>query len=335
MVEAEEATRAEQSADSIDALHWGRWRDWLELVRLPLVFTLVTDNIAASVLVAGGLTPLTAWLPLLLASLCAYWGGMILNDVADLEQDRIERPKRPLPSGRISPALAGHVGNALLLIGPVLVLGVVAWHPTEPLWMGAAFVAAVLLSVCVRAYDSWLKRTPLGPILMGACRGGHVLMVGLAMYSLQEDPRPPRVLLVFAQSIGLYIVGVTTYARREAAVSHRMSLALGIVLEMAGLGLLATLPRWQDGQGQQWLLSPTVQFPLLILLISLTVLHRGLRGLLLPTPRHVQLAVKHALLTLILLDAAVVAMWAGSWPGAAVALLVLPSLASSRRLRTT
>ena len=31
-----------------------------------------------------------------------YTAGMILNDVADLEVDRRERPERPLPSGAVS-----------------------------------------------------------------------------------------------------------------------------------------------------------------------------------------------------------------------------------------
>ncbi len=334
MVPSEDDARRE-SAGSIDTLHWGRWHDWLELVRLPLVFTLLTENIAGSVLAGGGLFPLSAWGPVLLASLCAYWGGMILNDVVDLDQDRVQRPGRPLPAGRISPAIAGHVGNALLLIAPVLILGVVVLHRSHPLWMGVAFLSAVLLSVCVRAYDSPLKRTLCGPILMGGCRGLHVLMVGLTMYSLQGESQVPRALLVFALSIGLYVLGITVYARHEATVSPRLNLALGIVFEMAGLGLMALLPQWDQRQGRAWWLSPDIQFPLLIALISLTVLHRGLRGFLRPGARHVQMAVKHALLTLILLDAAVVAMWAGPWPGAAVALMVLPALASSMRLRTT
>ena len=40
------------------------------------------------------------------ASCCAavalYWAGMILNDVFDIEQDRMQRPSRPLPAGDIS-----------------------------------------------------------------------------------------------------------------------------------------------------------------------------------------------------------------------------------------
>ena len=38
------------------------------------------------------------------ASVCLYWAGMAANDWADRELDAVERPERPIPSGRISAA---------------------------------------------------------------------------------------------------------------------------------------------------------------------------------------------------------------------------------------
>ncbi|MCA9180968.1 MAG: hypothetical protein KDA51_05925, partial [Planctomycetales bacterium] len=63
--------------------------------------------------------------------------------------------------------------------------------------------------------------------------------------------------------------------------------------------------------------------------------NRGIAGVWHPVPRKVQLAVKHAILTLILIDAAVVLMWAGPWYGCAVAALLLPALSSAIRYRST
>ena len=37
-----------------------------------------------------------------MASTLLYWSGMVWNDYFDLEQDRKERPGRPLASGRIT-----------------------------------------------------------------------------------------------------------------------------------------------------------------------------------------------------------------------------------------
>ena len=40
------------------------------------------------------------------ASSCLYLAGMALNDYADREVDAVERPGRPIPSGRVTPGFA-------------------------------------------------------------------------------------------------------------------------------------------------------------------------------------------------------------------------------------
>lgn len=319
----------------IDALHWGSLREWAQLVRLPNIFTLFSDGLAAAIVATGLLVPLTALLPTLAASLCAYWAGMILNDVVDLEEDRRERPTRPLASGAISPVIAGHIANGMLLVAPILILAVTTFHTTDPLWMGAAFVAAVLLVLTVRLYNSSLKQTLLGPLLMGLCRGLNILMVGWTMFSVSPGEQFPRPLLFFALGIGLYILGVTIYAHREEKQSYQAGLVGGLLLELAGLIVIAYLPYTATPPGPLWTLDPVRGYPLLVGLIGLTVLNRGFAGVLHPVSRKVQLAVKHAILTLILIDAAVVVMWAGTWYGAAIALLMIPALFSAVRFRST
>ena len=58
-----------------------------------------------------------------LAMVFFYTAGMVLNDVADAEIDRRERPERPIPSGAISPAAAIGVFVALVCGGLVLLAG--------------------------------------------------------------------------------------------------------------------------------------------------------------------------------------------------------------------
>ncbi len=61
-------------------------------------------DIMLGLLVTGSLTMPGRWpayFLLMLASVCLYCGGMAWNDFFDLEQDRRERPDRPIPSGRI------------------------------------------------------------------------------------------------------------------------------------------------------------------------------------------------------------------------------------------
>lgn len=144
----------------------------------------------------------------------------------------------------------------------------------------------------------------------------------------------PRPLIALAAGIGLYILGVTVYARGEERDSSPAGLLLGILLEIAGLVIIGCLPMWAEAD-QSWTLNPRQGYPLLILLIGLTVANRGIAGVMHPVPRKVQLAVKHAILTLILIDAAVVLMWAGAWYGRAVVVLLLPALSSAMRFRST
>ncbi len=380
-MESQSASQHERHRElEADNLEWGELRDWAQLVRLPNVFTLFSDCIVAAIVATGRLGPLTATIPIVFASLCAYWAGMILNDVVDIDEDRQLRPDRPLASGRISQVIAGHVATGMLLIGPILILAAMTFHQSQPLWLGFAFLSSVLLSLAVRSYDSPVKRTPLGPPLMGICRSLNILMVGFSMLALTQaggvaselapdaavanaidvlivDPLLsqssgaggsvegqsairlpdvifPKPLLGLALGIGLYIFGVTVYARREEQESSAAGLSLGILLELAGLVVIGLLPSFAETH-QAWTLNPRQGYPLLITLIGLTVANRGIAGVMHPVPRKVQLAVKHAILTLILIDAAVVLMWAGAWYGCAVVALLLPALSSAMRFRST
>src|SRR5205823_1510868 len=97
-------------------------RPYAQLVRLPALPTALADiclgALATRALPSRGL----AFGLLLLASGCLYCGGMVWNDFFDLEQDRRERPFRPLPSGRVTPAAAARLGAALLAGGVLCAL---------------------------------------------------------------------------------------------------------------------------------------------------------------------------------------------------------------------
>jgi geranylgeranylglycerol-phosphate geranylgeranyltransferase len=47
--------------------------------------------------------------------ICAY--SMVVNDVYDIEVDRVNQPDRPLPSGRLSLSLANRLSMTMLLLG--------------------------------------------------------------------------------------------------------------------------------------------------------------------------------------------------------------------------
>ena len=100
------------------------------------------------------------WGPGLIAALSAALingAGNAFNDLIDIDIDRINRPDRPLPSGRISPFVAGVQTLALTLAGCLLGFWLSPWHGS------IALGVALLLSL----YSIFLKNSLLwGNILV-------------------------------------------------------------------------------------------------------------------------------------------------------------------------
>src|SRR5205814_1426336 len=94
-----------------------------------------------------------------------------------------------------------------------------------------AMIGAILL------YDGWLKRTWMGPVSMGACRFLNV-MLGLAVSGTLAWPAGAHLALI----VGLYIVGVTWFARTEARMSNRATLTAAAAVILAALALALPLP---------------------------------------------------------------------------------------------
>lgn len=313
-----------------------RATDWAQLVRLPNVFTILADVGAAYLLVARGPQPIGRLLIVLAAGVALYWAGMVLNDLWDLEQDRAERPQRPLPSGRIALSQARLAGWSLLLAGVVLaaISGVIPAEGLAVTWRPAAVALALVLAIVV--YDGPAKRTPLGPPMMGLCRFFSFL---LGASPLVADRLPATLfepyLLAIAAGFGVYIMGVTGMARGEAkSQPQRTNLVVGFAVTLAGLALLAFAPRLAPA-GKGWDVSPDGPFPLLIGVIALPVILRGVRVLVDPQPFRIQLLIRIAILTMIPLAAAFALLGAGPMWGFAVFFLVFPAILLSARFRVT
>ena len=79
---------------------------FLRLIRLPNVFTAACNSLAGALVAGVGFDRWPALIMLALSSMCIYAAGILWNDLFDLEEDRRERPTRPLPSGQIPVRLA-------------------------------------------------------------------------------------------------------------------------------------------------------------------------------------------------------------------------------------
>jgi UbiA prenyltransferase family protein len=175
-----------------------------ELVRAPAALTVPGDTLVGA---ASAGWPFRGATPVLAASsVLLYWAGMALNDYADRDVDAVERPERPIPSGRVRP------GSALGLATGLTVAGV-----------GLAAVAggrraaaiAVPLAATVWAYDLVLKSTPAGPVAMAAARGLDVLLGAGADAGRLRAAAPP------AAMVAAHTLAVTGLSRREVSGGDR------------------------------------------------------------------------------------------------------------------
>ncbi|MEU9174956.1 SCO3242 family prenyltransferase [Streptomyces sp. NPDC048420] len=153
-------------------------RDWAELLRVSALFTVPGDALAGAA--ATGMRPGRGTAYAVGASLCLYEAGMALNDWADRDEDAVERPHRPIPSGRIPPAAA--LGAAGLLTAAGLTLAARAGRP--------ALAVASALAATVWAYDLRLKHTPAAPAGMAAARALDLVLGATATMSVPYGQKP-------------------------------------------------------------------------------------------------------------------------------------------------
>jgi len=182
-----------------------RCRAWLELLRLPNLPTVPGEPLAGFALAALG-QETVAWsgaLPAAGAALLLYMAGLIWNDCADRREDRIHRPCRPIPSGRVG--LRSAAAAAALLGAGGVGLAALSGPGTCRL--------SVLLAGLILVYDFGPRRIRwLGALNMGACRGVSLLMGA----SVALPPRDwPAAVLVASTGVFLFIAAVTWIAARE------------------------------------------------------------------------------------------------------------------------
>jgi hypothetical protein len=200
-----------------------RWAGWAALLRLPNLFTVPGDAMAGltvAALMAGRDLPMT-WYLLAIggAALCFYVFGLLVNDLADFNEDALMRPERPLPAGLVLP---GMVISVMLLL-PMAGLGL-AWLVSTK----ALGVAIILLPLVVM-YNLLSKHvTVLACVNMGACRAVAFLL-GVAPTEWLGIPG------LLALAWGAYIALVTLVARGDEQTAEFGSTAWWLVIPSVAL----------------------------------------------------------------------------------------------------
>ncbi|MBE9028817.1 UbiA-like protein EboC [filamentous cyanobacterium LEGE 11480] len=245
----------------------------------------------------SGIVPLL-WL--LLATTGLYGGGIVFNDVFDAELDAVERPERPIPSGRATL-------NYGIFLGTVLLLGAIVAAAQVSL-LSAEIACVVAFSALT--YDAIGKHHPVfGPLNMGLCRGGNWLL-GMSVVPGAMLHHGVIVLVPI-----VYIAAITLMSRGEVDGGDRLAsqIALGLLLTVAiGLMALTLLPDYI------WL----SMLPLGLIWLGL-VLPAFIKATTSLTPDLIRQAVRTGVISLIALDAATVAGFSG-WLYGGVVLALLP-----------
>ncbi|MEO1654347.1 MAG: UbiA-like protein EboC [Bacteroidota bacterium] len=249
---------------------------------------------------------------LVLSTIGLYGGGVVLNDVFDYELDKVERPERPLPQGDAS------LSGAILLGVLLLIAGIFSAAQVNTY----AFYISLIISALVISYDYWAKHHIFwGPFNMGACRGFNLLL-GISIY-------PPILFSYYPLALIpiVYIAAITLVSQGEVRGGNRpaLYLALGLYVSVIiGIGLsIQSLGKlfWHS-------------FPFLVLFSFLTI-RPLLAAIKDPVAKNVFKAVKFGVLSLVVMDAALAAGFAGWFYGILVLTLLLLSLVLAKLFAVT
>ena len=262
------------------------WRAYSELLRPGNVVTAIADVLAGYAVAGRGHPEMLPWL--VAATIGLYAGGVVLNDFFDREVDAVERPERPIPSGRVSARGAGVLGAMLLVLGVLSASRATAVGGT----------VAVAIASCVLLYDARAKRHAFaGPLCMGMCRGLNLLLGISVNGSALQQWWPLGMLSV------VYIAAVTTVSRGEVH-GGRTEVATFALISLGAVLL-----------GLSWVAARSTSGPAAALVVVAVLAYRVIppywQVRKTPEPAVIRRAVRTGVLSLVLLDAAIGASYAG------------------------
>ena len=265
---------------------------YVQLLRPANVVTAFADVLAGYAL--AGLSHPRGLPWLLLASGCLYAGGVVLNDYFDRDLDRIERPERPIPSGRVRPGGAAALGVTLLAVG---ILSASRSNRAAALMAGA-------IAGCVALYDVRGKRhAAVAPLNMGLCRALNLLLGVTAAPALLWE-RSPVALIPLT-----YIAAVTALSRGEVHGGQKGGATFALVslsAALSGLGWLVVR------SSQAWMAG------VVLLVLGWRVVPPFLSARRTLEPGRIRSAVKRGVLSLVLVNAVIGTAYAGPVYGAMI-----------------
>ncbi|TAH24767.1 MAG: polyprenyltransferase [Cytophagales bacterium] len=291
---------------------------YIQLMRPANLISAVAD-ILAGFAIGGGIIRLTFsptiieisrphhLLALTLSSIGLYAGGVILNDVFDAEIDKVERPERAIPSGR-----ASIVGASILAISMFLIAYTLAFY-VSPL----SGIIAISISIMAVLYDKIGKHTAWGPINMGACRGLNLLLAMFCDYSNWYLMILPIV----------YIASITLISKGEVHGLNKTNYYwafLGYSIVMVTLFMIGN-----SRKIAYWEFIPFLLFWAYMVISKLFKAYQT------NLSKDIMIAVKTGVISLIILNASIGAIYGGFYWGSAIIILLPISLFLAKKFAVT
>jgi geranylgeranylglycerol-phosphate geranylgeranyltransferase len=156
-------------------------KPYITLIR-PVNFIITALSIFVACLLAGGTQQ--QMLIMVFASFSGAFigsGGMVINDILDVEIDKINKPERPIPSGAVEKY------DAMMFYGALTGAGMImAAYTTRP-----AFIIAFIAVPLIVMYSRVFKGTPLlGNMLVGALTGLAFIFGGAVVGNIRQAVMP-------------------------------------------------------------------------------------------------------------------------------------------------
>jgi|TARA_B110000037_G_scaffold59784_1_gene73208 4-hydroxybenzoate polyprenyltransferase len=295
-----------------------KWFSILQLMRPANIVTSIAD-ILSGIAIAGFLVPevwtqeiITNILLLVVSTSGLYAGGIVFNDVFDIKKDRISRPERVIPSGRVTVREAKIVGLSLFSIGISAAL----------LVSGLSGILAIAIALLALLYDKFAKHHKvLGPLNMGICRGVN-LILGMSIHSQLTA----NYWLIGIIPI-IFIAAITLTAQKETEGKNKAAIGFAMLLDlMIVIGFV--------------LMSLYLELSLLKTSVFLTIWYAmnaisKAKALVQNNPKFIQKAVKMGIISLIPLNASYVAGFSSIFMAVLVMGLLPLSLFLSKKFPVT
>lgn len=152
-----------------------------------------------------------------------YCGGMVLNDYWDRVIDALERPDRPIPSGRVKASTAGSLSIALLSTGFLISGGWLLFALFDNFALFVALIphlsALILLVSCVVLYNRVHQANATSVLLMGLCRALAFLVPALFYFPypivISDQSQWAVFVAAPAATLFFYTFAISIVARRE------------------------------------------------------------------------------------------------------------------------